>query len=419
MPDEHVETETTSAITDQLSPATARWIEKAKLARRKERGQYMTPRVLRDRLLDQLDLRPGIRVLDPGVGTGEFLRSVLDRQPDSEVVGWDIDDDVLAVAHELVPEATLVQRSALDPYTGEPFDIVIGNPPYFQFKPAPEIKRYFAQVISGRPNIFALFFQAGLEALKPVGTLAYVVPPSMNNGAYFEALREYIVRTAVVVDLKVFNDPAHFPDAQTAVQTIVIAKSETPSDTTAQSNHVFRRADQRGFKRVVFAEDAPSIAREFKNRRTLADLGYEAVTGTVVWNQHTDELRREPGTDTVPLLWAHNIVDGRIEFCLDHKRPQYIAWDRPSMGPAIVTNRIVGSVGSGTFKAAFVEDGMRFVGENHVNIVRRIRGVEPSASWQGLLSLLRDPATEQRIRRLTGNTQVSATELTHMVPLGP
>lgn len=70
-----------------FSPDTQRWPASASLEHRKRLGQYMTPAPLRDRLLDQCDLFAGMRVLDPGAGTGEFLKSVLDRQPRAEAHG--------------------------------------------------------------------------------------------------------------------------------------------------------------------------------------------------------------------------------------------------------------------------------------------------------------------------------------------
>jgi adenine-specific DNA-methyltransferase len=396
---------------DQLSPTTARWLAGAGLGDRKALGQYMTPRAVRERLLDRLPLWPGMRVLDPGVGTGEFLRSLLDREPGAQVVGWDLDPAILEHAAELVPEASLEERSALTPYLGEPFDLVIGNPPYFQFRAPREVKAHFARVISGRPNIFALFFQAGLDALTPGGRLAYVVPPSMNNGAYFEALREHIVARSGIEHLELLDGASLFEDANTAVQLIVMRLG------ARDGAHTFtRECRATGFRRTIFAKSPEVLAAEFEGRATLADLGYEAVTGTIVWNQHRPSLRRERVDGAIPLIWAHNISDGDVVLTEDHaKRPQYVVTGRALAGPAIVVNRIVGAVGAAELRCALVPE---FAGENHVNVIRRRPGVEPAASWEQLLQLLRAPEVGRRIRMLTGNTQVSATELSHLVPVG-
>lgn len=395
-----------------LSPTTQRWLAGADLARRRRYGQYMTPAVLRNRLVDRLRLAPGMRVLDPGVGTGEFLRTVLDREPRVRAHGWDIDPDVLAVARELVPTGVLEQRDALEPWTGEPFDLVIGNPPYFQFRATAEVRERFAPVISGRPNIFALFFQVALAALRPGGQLAFVVPPSMNNGAYFEALREHVVAHGSIDHLEVVHDPLLFADAQTAVQCIVVTKEGRGAQ------HTFRRrCPGSGFQRIIFSDDPDRLAAQFEGRRTLHDLGYQAVTGSVVWNQRRADLRREPHPGAVVLVWARNVGYDGLHLDADVARPRYVVTSRPITGPAIVVNRVVGAVGSARLRCALVPEATAFVAENHVNVIRERAGGAPAVGWDELLAALRAPDVVDRVRMLTGNTQLSATELTHLVPL--
>ncbi len=150
----------------------------------------------------------------------------------------------------------------------------------------------------------------------------------------------------------------------------------------------------------------------------MFDLGFEAVTGTVVWNQHRERLHESDGPGRVPLLWAQNIVDGQLALNTSAKRRQYVETDRALEGPAIIVNRIVGAVGAGLLRCALVPPHMRFVGENHVNVVRSRRGVMPSVPWTDLLALLSHPNIAARAVSLTGNTQISATELTHLLPLG-
>ena len=398
-------------MSSQFSPTTTNWLSDAPLSTRKKLGQYMTPKALREQLLDQVELFPGMRVLDPSCGTGEFLRSVLDRQPDAIVTGWDVDENILKFAANLVPEAELVHRDSLCPYAGEPFDLIIGNPPYFQFKPAVEIRKHFAQVISGRPNIFALFFQVAFQSIKPTGEIAYVVPPSMNNGAYFSGLREYIQGMSEIKYLSVIEDAHKFEDAQTAVQLLVLRVG-------GKSDHfVFERRDNAAnFRRIIFSPMARELTDLFASRESLYQLGYEATTGQVVWNQRQSELSVAATDKTVPLIWAHNLVNGQVILKHDNPRkPQYIREQSALVGPAIVVNRIVGSVGSGTLRAGLVDTGFRFVGENHVNVIRK-RIDNPKVGYSELLHLLLSPETGHRIKLVTGNTQVSATELNHLTP---
>jgi len=397
--------------TPDFSAETLAWLKNADLKSRQELGQYMTPRFLRSYLLDQLLIQPGDTVLDPAVGTGEFLRQALEKFPGIKITGWDIDSTILATARKIVPEAHLVHRSGLDEYVGEEFDFVIGNPPYFEMKLDSDTKARFRSVINGRPNIYGLFFKVGLDALKVGGTLAYVVPPSMNAGAYFKNLRKYLTEQNHVVSLKVFNDSSMFVDAQTSVQVIVIKKGP------GVSKHTFTVNDNHsGNSSLVFCENPAIFEELYQDSVSLVSLGYEAVTGTTVWNQYKSSLTNIPVASTVPLLYARNIEQGKVSLAADDRRPQYIKNGRYMEGPAIIVNRIIGGVGKGVIKAALVDEGFRFAAENHLNVIRPIPGYPTKVNLVQLFQMITDPSVVEKARVLTGNTQLSATEWNYMLP---
>lgn len=372
----------------------------------------MTPRFLRTYLLEQVQMKPGDRVLDPAVGTGEFLKQALETYPGISATGWDIDDEILRIAAQNAPAAHLVSRSGLDDYEDELFDFVIGNPPYFELKLTKYEKTKFYQVVGGRTNIFGLFFQVGLDALRPGGTLAYVVPPSMNAGAYFRNLRRYLTTENHLVSLKVFSDSSLFLDAQTSVQVIVVRKGKGASNNT----YDFRDAHS-GFSSLVFCENPEEFGKLYEGSVSMASLGYEAITGSTVWNQHKDKLVNIEDESTVPLLYARNIVDGGIELASDVRRPQFIRNGRYMTGEAIVVNRIIGGVGKGVIKAGLIPAGFRFAAENHLNVIRPIPGANQKVSIRELFNLITEPDIVVKARALTGNTQLSATEWTHLIPL--
>jgi adenine-specific DNA-methyltransferase len=401
------------AKTDDIdfSIQTLDWLKSSDLKKRQSLGQFMTPRFLRAYLLDQLEIPPGSRVLDPAVGTGEFLRQAVDRFPSIKVIGWDIDEKILDVAKSLVPEADLACRSGLDDYEGEKFDFVIGNPPYFEMKLEPKMKDKFRHVVSGRANIYSLFFQVGIDALRDGGTLAYVVPPSMNAGAYFKKLRQFLTLENHLVSLKIFAQSDHFVDAQTSVQVIVVRKG------LGKSKHVFSIKDNESAKEsTIFCERPSDLKKLYKDSVSLFSLGYEAVTGTTVWNQYKDSLTNEADTGTIPLLYARNIVDGGVALGTDPRRPQFIRGGRSMTGPAIVVNRIIGGVGKGTIKAGLVPLGFVFAAENHLNVIRPIPGRDQVISLEALFDVIAHPETAAKARLLTGNTQLSASEWTYLIP---
>ena len=257
--------------------------------------------------------------------------------------------------------------------------------------------------------------QTGLEVLKHGGQLAYVIPPSMNNGAYFNRLREYIIKNSSIEFLEIYYDQKLFDNAQTPVQLLLLDKRKTKRK-KYNDRHIFTRENAK-FERTIFSNNTAELEAIYHDRDTLFDLGYEAITGTIVWNNHREELRREVNNGEVPLIWAHNIQD-TLRLQSEHKRPQYIQTDKPKpTGPAIVSNRIVGAVGSGDLRCALVPNKMKFVAENHVNVIRQHGEFDPTISWSQILTRLQSPDIPHKIRLLTGNTQISATELTYLLPV--
>jgi adenine-specific DNA-methyltransferase len=401
---------------NQYSDLTLSYLKTRPKEERSPIGQFITPRILREALVREIGLENGMKVLDPGVGTGEFLATCSEFAQDLELEGWDIDAQAAEVARQLVPKATIKVLSALEQEWSETFDVVIGNPPYFEMRNLEfNLRSKYRDVIGGRPNIFSLFFMVGLGALKKGGRLGYVVPPSMNNGAFFSKLRNFITNTSSIEFLKVYEDSKLFVDAQTAVQLIVLEKGKTSENFILDMGKLGKTK----VERKILVESPKHFAREFERRTTLWNLGYEAVTGTLVWNQHKENLRNHPEKNAVPLLWAHNISEER-EIVLNENHPkksQYVISSTFLTGPAIIVNRITGSVGQGSLRCAIVPDGMTFLGENHVNVIRKRRGVKQLVDWEELLRLLRSSGVNERIQRLTGNTQVSCIELTHFLPL--
>ncbi|MFG0316906.1 MAG: N-6 DNA methylase [Planctomycetota bacterium JB042] len=387
-----------------LRAATLDYLARTPLAKRKALGQFFTPAALRDALLRDLEVAPGERVLDPACGTGEFLVDAAGRFPGAEIVGWEIDDEPAAVAARAVPGATVEVRDALEAPFAPGFDLVIGNPPYFERRLDPATRARFASAISGRPNSYALFVLLGLELLRDGGRLAFVLPPSMNNGRYFERLRTHLLSVARVERLELPHAPDLFDGASQRVMLLRLVKGERDD-----GRHVFRRG---AF--TLLCDDPAALARPFEGATTLADLGYTVRTGSVVWNQVKGDLV-DGGDGAVRLIWSHDIRDGALSFAGRPGKPGFVRGKAPLVGPAIVCNRVTGSGRNARLRVALVPSGIEFVGENHVNVALPPPGT-PEREVRRVVERLAEPRALAAVRRLTGNTQISSRELLHLVP---
>lgn len=402
----------------EFMPETTEYIKETGINYRKSLGQYFTPKPIREKLLEKLPKNiENPKILDPACGTGEFLITAKKYLKNPELYGWDIDKKLVQISKKLIPEANLKNLDSLfNDEVGE-FDFVIGNPPYFEFNTTEKIKRKFGDIINGRVNIFALFIYQGLRWLKDGGYLAYVVPPSMNNGAYFQNLRKYIVENTNIEYMEILKDPKLFNGALQSTMLIILKKG------TNKENYTFRK---NGI--LIFSERADYLKRIFKNKITLHDLNYEVKTGKLVWNQNKHLLTND-SKEGIPLIWAQNIGENELRFPIIRKdKPQYVKTRNYDVGPAIVVNRITGSINSIKLKAALIPPEMKFIAENHVNVIYPVlkkgqtkfnleTSKKISLSIKDIVKQLISKEKLKVIKNITGNTQVSKNELEKLFPI--
>jgi len=406
-------------IKEEFTDATIKYMEEADIKYRKSLGQYFTPRSIREALLRKLpNTMNNPKVLDPGCGTGEFLITAKEYFKNPELHGWDIDKKLVNVTKRVVPQAHLKNIDALLNQDYGKFDFVIGNPPYYEFTLSEIIKKKFRDIINGRVNIFSLFIYQGIKWLKEGGYLAYVVPPSMNNGAYFLKLRKFIVDNSNIEYLHILDNPKMFHNALQSTMLLILKKGQS------KENYLFKK---NGI--LIFSENTKYLEEAFKNKITLYDLHYEVKTGRLTWNQNKHFLTNNP-RGSIPLIWAHNITPEGLKFpIISEEKPQYVKRNDFDVGPAIVVNRITGTVKSAKLKAAIIPSGMKFIGENHVNVIfppsrqkqmKMNLGDSSSKVNLTISDIAKQLSSEEKLRvieNITGNTQISKTELEKLFPV--
>ena len=86
----------------------------------------------------------------------------------------------------------------------------------------------------------------------------------------------------------------------------------------------------------------------------------------------------------------------------------------PMTERSIVLNRVTGAGSNAKIRAAIVDIPTGYYTENHVNYIVKGEGCE--YTLEELLESLRSDNTIEFIRMLTGNTQISKTELQKIIP---
>ncbi|MCY0979286.1 helicase-related protein [Chryseobacterium wangxinyae] len=135
---------------------------------------------------DHFKTQKEISVLEPSVGTGNFIYATHELSVNSKITGFEINETTAKIAKLLHPEADINLRSFETEFIDEKgnkkdfsqqYDLVIGNPPYGEH-------RGFYKGLGEEPQISKYedyFVKRSLDSLKPNGVLAMVLPSGWLN----------------------------------------------------------------------------------------------------------------------------------------------------------------------------------------------------------------------------------------------
>jgi Type I restriction-modification system methyltransferase subunit len=141
---------------------------------------------IRNLIKDQFKNRQEISVLEPSVGTGNFLYAVKELGVKTNVTAFEINENTAKIAKIFHPEADIHLRSfetefidekGIKKEFSEKYDLVIGNPPYGEH-------RGLYKGLGEEPKISKYedyFVKRSLDSLKPDGILAMVLPSGWLN----------------------------------------------------------------------------------------------------------------------------------------------------------------------------------------------------------------------------------------------
>ena len=194
-------------------------------------GQFETPLNVADLLTGFSVQRPADRVLDPSCGEGFLLERCVAwlrwlaasprEQAPGTLYGVELDSDAVVTARQRIPDAQIIDQNylALTQADFEPFDTIVGNPPYTraerigpledensrqlamfswdenrtELEKIPLISHRLSEILSGRSGLHAYFLVHSSEFLKEGGRLAFVVPNGWLDVAYGAELKQYLL----------------------------------------------------------------------------------------------------------------------------------------------------------------------------------------------------------------------------------
>lgn len=468
------------------------YMDQALPAERRSWGQFFTPVGVADFLAQLCRVtNPNPHILDPGAGAGvlvcavcealanrggtreihidayeiapqlkEYLEKSLSYLKDwlcRKNIGLSFSifqqDFVLANAESLAEEGLLFSLPPQSTY-----DLVIANPPYFKLPKSDPRAQAAESIVSGQPNIYAVFMAVSAALLKTGGEMVCITPRSYTAGGYFRLFREKFFARMQPQALHLFDSRTEAFGRDEVLQENLILRAKrldgwtaTIPDLTVEVSQSAGGADlsERKIRLVPLKEILDWTGKDKVLRLLLADeddevlklvrqwpgslhhYGLEISTGPVVPFRATQFLSQygEVPSTHAPLLWMQNVRPMRVEWPVKTRnKTQYIA-SEPESRQLLVKNsnyvllrRFSAKEAARRLVAApYLADKFNtpLVGlENHLNYVHRPKGTMSVEEVYGLSALFNSELADGYFRTFNGNTQVSATEL-RAFPLPP
>lgn len=133
---------------------------------------------------------PDRKILDPGMGTGNFYSVLPEQFQGSKLFGVELDSITGRIAKQLYPDADIsIMGYEATKFEDNSFDVILGNIPFNS------VKIYDRRYNDLNPYIHDYFFIKSLALAKPGGIIAFITSKGIMDRKD-ESLREYIARRA-------------------------------------------------------------------------------------------------------------------------------------------------------------------------------------------------------------------------------
>ena len=277
--------------------------------------EFQTPEDLGHALASWVVRKGSDRVLDPAMGTGALLRSVLGRYDSlgirrgaSRIYGIEINPSRARAAAKILRGQRgarphlfagdfLLDGFAIDGTNG--FDGVICNPPFVRWQEIPsEYRRLLNEKggwasgsrKSGLAGLHVFFVRKAFEYARPGGRLAFILPSTTFAASYAAPMKHFLKERATIVALLALDPTLEvFPGVMTSISLLLIEKRSPPKS---------HRSLIAKLTQVPSPQDLRKMLRGSLVDRTMLALR-PLQTGLVVSANWTNLVARQPVRQSV------------------------------------------------------------------------------------------------------------------------
>ena len=340
------------------------------------------------------------------------------------------------------------------------FTHAILNPPYKKINTKSSHRLALRKAGLETSNLYTGFLYLAAKQLCDGGEMVAIVPRSFCNGPYFKSFRDQFFSMMTLKSIHIFEKRNSAFKGDDVLQENIIFRAVKGAESnkliiTASHGGDFEHDIENGkcimhdmtrhavdYASVIRPSDPEKFIHITANKieqaivdrmalfkSTLTDIGVEVSTGPVVDFRLKADLRQEPESGAVPLLYAEHFRNGKLEWPKTMKKPNAIKispksrkWLWKNKGHFVITKRfsskeerrrIVASVYSSELPGALV--GF----ENHLNVfhINKLGLAKEIAA--GFCMFLNSSLVDRYFRQFNGHTQVNATDLRSLRYPGP
>lgn len=432
---------------------------------KKGRGQFFTPSAVADYMASLAEInKKKISILDPGAGVGTLSASLLDKAKGVKNISlsaYETDNGVLPYLQVFLKEAKkslrisginfdykiirkdfVRENSKVLINPEEKLDIIISNPPYFKLNKMDVEANEFKDIISGQPNIYFLFMAISSQLLNDSGQMIFITPRSFCSGLYYNKFRQWLIQRVSLSNIHIFDSRKHLFRTEKVLQENVITRfvksdiGKIRITTTTDGDFSTRKSMDVKKKDVIYESNGFTFFRIPSNKEQLDairkldklpcnfyNLGLKVSTGKVVAFRNRQYLEKDMNNDSVPLLWMHNITNGKVQWPKSKGNKELAIKNIPETrkllldaGNYLVLKRFTTKEQKRRFETGIIskEDFAGygyFALDNMVNYIHHPSQSLTKAQIKGIAKYLRFPSVELYFRALNGHTQVNANEV--------
>ncbi len=192
-------------------------------------GQYFTPEIIADFMIEMADVPKDASILEPSCGEGVFLK-LLHNKGFCNLTAFEIDEEL---AHEYL---NVRYESFVSAKISTKFDLIIGNPPYIRWKNLEEdlkqelaISPIWNKYFNSLCDYLYIFILKSVELLKENGQLIFICPEYWMNTTHSISLRNYMVANGYFEEIYHFNETPIFNKVSVSIVIFKFVKSKKRS----------------------------------------------------------------------------------------------------------------------------------------------------------------------------------------------